>query len=130
MEKKLLHIFRNTPFGRETFLQSLYFCRQTGTALVVYIPEHTKFLMYFENDVVQIDLDASYRVCPDSAQANIDRLLEGCGVNSKMLSPKDFTASTLPDIPVDFHFMSCPRSLSDKSSKTGWDISVPRCEGL
>ena len=59
MNKQLFHIFRNTPLGRETFLQSLYFCNMTGVTPVVYIPEHTKFLMYFENDVVQVDLDDS-----------------------------------------------------------------------
>ena len=60
MAKQLLHIFRNTPFGRETLLQSANFCRQLDVTLVIYIPEYTKFLMYFDNDVVQIDLDHSY----------------------------------------------------------------------
>ena len=47
---KLLHIFRNTPFGRETFLQSLYFCKMINAYPVVYIPKSDKFLFYFSND--------------------------------------------------------------------------------
>ena len=58
MYSQLFHIFRNTPLGRETMLQSLYFCRQIGANPAVYIPQHTKFLMYFDNDVVQVDLEA------------------------------------------------------------------------
>ena len=57
MDYKMMHIFRNTPFGRETFLQSLYFCRTVKVAPVVYIPKNDKFLFYFSNDVVQVDLD-------------------------------------------------------------------------
>ena len=67
MDQQLLHIFRNNPLGRETLLQSLYFCKTMGVAPVIYIPEHTKFLMYFENDVVQVDLDSSYLTSPETA---------------------------------------------------------------
>jgi len=28
MDRELFHIFRNTPLGRETLLQSAHFCRQ------------------------------------------------------------------------------------------------------
>jgi len=27
MHANLLHVFRNTPLGRETLMQSLYFCK-------------------------------------------------------------------------------------------------------
>ena len=56
-DPRLFHIFRNTPVGRETLLQSIYFGRKTGSSLEVYIPESKKFLMYFDSEVVQIDLD-------------------------------------------------------------------------
>ena len=56
MAQKLFHIFRNTPLGRETLLQSIYFCQKIGVLPTIYIPEFTKFLMYFENDVVQVDI--------------------------------------------------------------------------
>ena len=76
METKLFHIFRNTPLGRETLLQSIYFCGQTGATPVVYIPKFTKFLMYFENEVVQVDLDASYLTAPHSALEHASELIE------------------------------------------------------
>ncbi len=43
---------------------------------MVYIPEFTKFLMYFENEVVQVDLDASYLTAPHSARAHASELVE------------------------------------------------------
>ncbi|MCP4108404.1 MAG: universal stress protein, partial [Desulfobacteraceae bacterium] len=39
MEPQLFHIFRNTPLGRETLLQSIYFCNKVGASLTVYIPK-------------------------------------------------------------------------------------------
>jgi antitoxin component of MazEF toxin-antitoxin module len=117
MDKTLLHVFRNTPFGREIFLQSLYFCKTTGTSVVVYIPESTKFLMYFENDVVQVDLDGSYLTEPSTAREHAEALAKTAGIEPRFLKPKNYTASTLPDIPVNFDFMCCPRSISDLSTK-------------
>ena len=35
MEARLLHIFRNTPLGRETLLQSIYFCKQMAVTPIV-----------------------------------------------------------------------------------------------
>jgi hypothetical protein len=119
MDAQLFHIFRNTPLGRETLLQSIYFCNKTGSSLVIYIPEDAKFLMYFDNDVVQVDLDTSYLTSPDTALAHARQLAEDGDLDPGFLKPKNYTASTLPDIPVDFDFMSCPRSISDLSTKIG-----------
>ena len=126
MYSQLFHIFRNTPLGRETMLQSLYFCRQIGATPVVYIPRHTKFLMYFDNDVVQVDLDDSYLKDPDTARTHAEELLAGTDLQSRFLQPKNYTASTLPDIPTNFDFMCCPRSISDLSSKIGLGYIGPR----
>ncbi|MGD8242647.1 MAG: universal stress protein [Desulfobacterales bacterium] len=126
MYSQLFHIFRNTPLGRETMLQSLYFCRQIGATPVVYIPNHIKFLMYFDNDVVQVDLDESYLTDPHSARAHAEELLAEAGLSARFLKPKNFTASTLPDIPTNFDFMCCPRSISDLSSKIGLGYLGPR----
>ena len=126
MYSQLFHIFRNTPLGRETLLQSLYFCKQVGATPVVYIPEHIKFLMYFDSDVVQVDLDDSYLTDPDTAETHARELLDSSGVKPKFLTPKNFTASTLPDIPTNFDFMCCPRSISDLSSKIGLGYIGPR----
>ena len=117
MATQLLHIFRNTPIGRETLLHSVYFCRQLDAALVIYIPKFTKFLMYFDNDVVQIDLDPSYLLSPQTAREHAAELVDGSGVKYRFLDPKHFTASSLPDVPTNFDFMCCPRSISDLSSK-------------
>jgi len=126
MNHQLLHIFRNSPLGRETLLQSIYFSRQIEVSPVIYIPKSTKFLMYFENDVVQIDLDASYLMSPDTALEHATELLEKADLEPKFLEPKHYTASTLPDIHTDFGYMSCPRSISSLSSKIGLGYIGPR----
>ena len=64
MEERLLHVFRNTPLGRETLLQSLYFCKTLDVSLQVYVPQSTQFLIYFDHDAVQVDLDGSYLTSP------------------------------------------------------------------
>ncbi len=130
MSKQLFHIFRNTPLGRETLLQSIYFCNQVGASPVVYIPKHTKFLMYFDNDVVQVDLDASYLTAPKTAKAHAKELLTQGGIEPRFLIPKNFTASTLPDIPTHFDLMCCPRSISDLSSKISLGYIGPRVRGI
>ncbi|MFH2090879.1 MAG: universal stress protein [Pseudomonadota bacterium] len=119
MNYKLFHIFRNTPFGRETFLQSLYFCKTIHAYPVVYIPRTDKFLMYFPNDAVQVDLDGSYLSTPETAESRATNLLNDAGFTPMFYEPKNFTASTLPDIAIDFDYLCCPRSVSDLSSKIG-----------
>ncbi|WP_319404657.1 universal stress protein [uncultured Desulfosarcina sp.] len=126
MAQKLLHIFRNTPLGRETLLQSIYFCQKMGVLPTIYIPEFTKFLMYFENEVVQVDLDPSYLNDPDTAATHAEQLLQKAKIKPELLTPKNYTASTLPDIPTSFEFMCCPRSISDLSSKIGLGYIGPR----
>ncbi len=126
MEPQLFHIFRNTPLGRETLLQSIYFCNKVSASLTVYIPKFTKFLMYFENDVVQVDLDKSYLASPETALEHARELVETGDIKPDFLEPKNFTASTLPDIPTNFDFMCCPRSISDLSSKIGLGYIGPR----
>jgi hypothetical protein len=119
MNYKLLQIFRNTPFGRETFLQSLYFCKTIHAHPVVYIPESDKFLMYFPNDAIQIDLDSSYLTSPKTAKQHATVLFKEMGFKPAFFTPRSFTASTLPDIPINFDYFCCPRSVSDLSSKIG-----------
>lgn len=127
MELQMLHIFRNTPLGREMLLQTGYFSKNLNTSPVVYIPRFVKFLMYFENDVVQVDLDGSYLRSPETAEAHASQIITASGLpKPKFISPKHFTASTLPDIPVNFDFMCCPRSISDLSSKIGLGYIGPR----
>lgn len=126
MTPKLFHIFRNTPLGRETLLQSLYFCKTVGCLPEIYIPESTRFLMYFENDVTQVDLDASYLTAPITSRQHADALVDESGLKASFLTPKNFTAHGLPDIPTNFDYMCCPRSISDLSSKIGLGHIGPR----
>ncbi len=123
---RLFHVFRNTPSGREIYLQSLYFCQQTGLSLQVYIPRESRFLLYLELDVVQVDLDNSYLAAPETAEQHARELAEAAGVKVEFFEPKDFTAATLPEVAVNFHFMTSPRSISDLSSKIGLGYVGPR----
>ncbi len=119
MNYKLLHIFRNTPFGRETFLQSLYFCKTIKAYPVVYIPKTDKFLMYFSNDVVQVNLDSSFLTFPETAEQHVIELFEQAQMPVRFYEPKNYTASTLPDISAQFDYLCSPRSVSDMASKIG-----------
>lgn len=119
MNGRLLHIFRNSPLGRETLLQSLYFTRQINLTLAVHIPKTKRFLLYFQHDAVQVDLDDSYLEASDSALAHLQGLLDEHGVIAQIIEPDQYTASNLPDLPTDFQFMCSPRALSDKTSKIG-----------
>ncbi|MFW6011147.1 MAG: universal stress protein [Desulfosalsimonas sp.] len=127
MQMQMLHIFRNTPLGRETLLQSSYFCGKLDILPVIYVPKFVKFLMYFENDVVQVDLDSSYLRDPDTTEKHVTEIVKEMGLEDpRFLEPKHFTASTLPDIPVNFDFMCCPRSITDLSTKIGLGYIGPR----
>jgi nucleotide-binding universal stress UspA family protein len=126
MEERLLHVFRNTPLGRETLLQSLYFCKTLDISLQVYVPQATQFLMYFDHDAVQVDLDSSYLTSPSNAVAHATQLAEEWGIKPHFLVPKNFTASQLPDIPTNFNYMCCPRSITDLSSKIGLGYIGPK----
>lgn len=116
MEAGLLHIFKNTPAGRENFLQSLYFCRKTGASPIVYLPEFSKFLMYFEDEVMQVDLDGSWLFARESARKHAGELLKKSGFEPDFLVPRNFTSATLPDIPTHFDFVTCPWNLREISS--------------
>ena len=126
MPKKMFHIFRNNPQGRETLLQSLYFCKAVETSLVIYIPEHKKFLMHFGNDTLQVDLDKSYLTSPKTAIKHAIELSNKMRITARFLELENYSASKLPDIRPNFDFMCCPRSISDLSSKIGLGYMGPR----
>ncbi len=126
MHSNLLHVFRNTPLGRETLMQSLYFCRTVNVGLTIYIPDAVRFLMYFDRDAVQVDLDRSYLNEPETAAERARALAAEAGLKPRFLILKNHTASDLPDIPTHFAFMCCPRSVSDLSSKIGLGYIGPK----
>ena len=120
MNQPLLHIFRNTPFGRETLLQSAYSCQKLHLALDIFIPKEKKFLFYFGGDVVQIDLDKSYLFDPKSAEEHVRQILaETPSVDYRYIQQESYTATGLPDLPTSFSMMTCPRSISDVTSRIG-----------
>jgi hypothetical protein len=126
MHANLLHVYRNTPLGRETLMQSIYFCKTLDLELTVYIPEAVRFMMYFDHEAVQVDLDTSYLKYPDTAQERVAALADEAGLKPRFLHPNNRTASNLPDIPTFFTFMCCPRSISDLSSKIGLGYIGPK----
>ncbi len=126
MKNELLHVFRNTPFGRETLFQSIYFCKNAHISLKVYIPKYKQFLMYFENEVITVDLDDSYLRDPDMAREHAEKIIREAGLIPNFIEPKSYTASTLPDIPVDFEYMTCPRTISNLSTKIGLGYIGPK----
>ena len=94
-------------------MQSAYFCRVMDVSLHVYFPVHDQFLMYFQNRIVTVTLDESYLRDPATARAHAEEIAAWEGVSIHPVEPKGFTASTLPEIPVHFQFMTCPRVLSE-----------------
>ena len=130
MAARLFHVFRNNPFGRETFLQSIYFCKKVGASLHVYIPKHKRFSMHFENRIVQVDLDGSYLSSPDTALKNAAEVAKNMGIRAKFLDPKRYTTSMLPSIQPNFDFMTCPPSISDLSSKIGLGYLGPKVKRI
>ncbi|WP_029895656.1 universal stress protein [Desulfohalovibrio reitneri] len=114
MEARMLHVYRNTPYGRETLLCSAHFCKKLDLTLRVYIPRHRKFLIYFPNEAMQVDLDSSYMASPDTAEERVRELLDESGARYDILDKPGFTASNLPDLPADYDFMACPRVMSEK----------------
>ncbi len=75
--------------------------------------------MYFPNDAVQVDLDHSYLTSPLTAKTRVEDLFGQMGVKPRFYEPKNFTASSLPDVSTNFDYLCCPRSVSDLSSKIG-----------
>lgn len=126
MPSDLFHVYRNTPLGRETLMQSIYFCKMLDLGLTVYIPEATRFMMYFDHDAVQVDLDRSYLANPDTAAQRARALSAEAGLEPRFIQPKNRTASNLPDLPTHFDFMCCPRSVSDCTSKIGLGYIGPK----
>ncbi len=130
MRNQLLHIFRNTPQGREVFLQSIYFSKQVNTFPKVFIPTDRQFCMYLQTTVVTVDLDGSFFYSPGTAQKHAAALLKNAGFEPDFLRPDTFTADKIPNIPVDFRFMSCPRSISDLSTKIGLGHIGPKVRSI
>ena len=117
MNKKLLHIFNNQPAGRHMLMQSAYFCSKTQTALSVHIPKYDQLLMYFEYEAVTVHLDKDFLKSPETAEKHVNEIFRQAGLEPDFVEPTSYTASMLPDLPVNFEYMSCPRSIGDLSAR-------------
>jgi hypothetical protein len=130
MRNRLLHIFRNTPFGREVLLQSVYFSKHTGTYPRVFIPKVRQFCMYFQGSVVTVDLDGAFLRSPKTAREHAEAVIRSAGLEPDFLEPDSFTADTIPNLPVDFRYMCCPRSISDLSTRIGLGYIGPKVRSI
>jgi nucleotide-binding universal stress UspA family protein len=130
MSHQILHVFRNTPFGREVFFQSLYFANKTGTSPKVYIPTSQQFLMYFKSTVVTVNLDNAFLRSPETAMEHAESMLRNYGLKPDFLIPQSFTSGRIPVLPVDSTFMCCPRSISDLSTKIGLGYIGPKVRSI
>lgn len=112
---RILHVYRNTPLGRETLLGAAYLCRRTGMQLAVHIPREERFTLNFDRDLVEVQLDSSYLISPETAELHARELVEAQGLALRLVEPSHRVASTLPELPSSFDMMTCPRSLSESS---------------
>jgi len=126
MDKQMLHVFRNTPFGRDTFLQSVSFAKRVKVPLQVYIPKFRQFLMYFPQRVVTVDLNRYFLFDPKSAQQHAEALIAELDADAQLFEPTESTAASLPNLPVDFKYMCCPRSIADRSARVGLGYIGPK----
>ena len=119
MNHRLLHIYRNTPLGRETLLQSIHFCKTLNLSLGIYIPESKRFLMCCgsENRKFPIDLDESYFFSPESALPHAKELTENKGAKPIWINPENDIVKSYPKIQDSFEFMCCPRCIKEPLSK-------------
>jgi hypothetical protein len=97
-------------------MQSVYFCGKTQTSMAVHIPKYDQLLIYFEHEVVTVALNQDFLRSPETAEKHVNEIVRQGGLEPNFVEPVSYTASRLPDIPVDFEYMSCPRSISHLSA--------------
>lgn len=105
-----MHIYEDTPAGRESLLQTAYFCRVLDSAPVVHVPRTQRFLLYLENRVTQVDLAffTEDEKAGKTALGHASEILAESGLDARFLAPAHWTTPSLPDLPADFAFMACP----------------------
>lgn len=131
MQNQMLHVFRNTPFGRENLLQSAYFCQKNpGLSLAVYVPTHPRFNMSFGVFEVVVFLDSSYMFRPQTARAHVEEILDGTGVPFEFYTPTSRIAADMPEVATDYSFMGCPRVVSEQSGRVGLGHLGPKVRGI
>ncbi|MFQ5750429.1 MAG: hypothetical protein ACE5HI_00410 [bacterium] len=117
MRLNILHVYRNTPLGRETLWQAADFTRKTNGKLQVYIPQYDRFLFYFERQAVEIRLDQSYLYLPQTAKQNVQKILAQFDIPLNLVQIRSKTASTLPNLPTNFDLLSLPRIMVERQGR-------------
>ncbi|MFQ5461398.1 MAG: universal stress protein [Phycisphaerae bacterium] len=131
MKTTLLHIFRNSPTGRENLMQSAYFCKQQfGLSLAVYIPETTQFGMDLGGNPVTVQLDGSYVAYPSTARKHAEDVLAEFKCNHHFYVPGERLTGTLPLLPNEWAMMTCPRVISEQSGRIGLGHIGPKVRAL
>ena len=116
MNLNVLHVFRNTPLGKETLRQAADFTKKINGNLFVYMPEFERFMIYFDFSSVEIKLDESYLYSPETAVANMKKVLDDLDFGAKFVHVKTKTGSNLPDVENEFDIISLPRVMAESKS--------------
>lgn len=115
MPAKMLHIYQNSPLGRERLMQSACFCsRVPGLNLVVYIPTSPQFSMNLLHSLLHIQLDQSYVAFPATAREHVDRILADFSCRYDYQEHPSHYSGMIPPLPSDWTVMACPRILSKR----------------
>jgi len=127
MEKSLLHVFRNSPYGRETLLQSAYTCQKLQLPLDIYLPEEPHFIFYFARGTVQVDLDSSYLQSHGTARGHVEELLEDSeGLYYRFVEPVSQIETGFPTLSPRCSLMTSPRSMTEATSRIGHNHIGPK----
>jgi nucleotide-binding universal stress UspA family protein len=127
----MLHIFRNSPLGRENLMQSAYFCKKHfGLALQVYIPSTPQFTIDIGASQFMIELDDSYTLYPHSARQRVADTLEKADCAYSLIGPPGGEAGAAPYLPGAWTIMACPRVISEHSGRIGLGHIGPKVRSL
>jgi len=131
MPNTMLHIFRNSPIGRENLLQSVYFCRTySGLVLEIFIPQRTHFTMDLGDELFAVQLDGSYTRYPESAEARVNEIMKGSGCEFRLIGPDTAAGVSPSHLPGTWSIISCPRVLTEDLSRIGLGHIGPKVRGL
>jgi len=119
MVHKIFHVWRNTPFGRETLRQTVFFAQRLGVQVELIQPRTSKCLLDFGGELISLSLDASYLRSPGTARVEAERLLEDKQLNWKWNESSALAAEDLPVYSIDADYLACPRVMSERSTRIG-----------
>jgi hypothetical protein len=119
MKDRLFHIYRNNPLGRETLMQSVFFCKRMGLGLTVYVPKWRKFDLQFGAKRIRLRLDPSYLSDPETAVGHAREVAEAEGMKVRFFQSKNGGAPKAPNLTQGTAFMTCPRAISAPFQRIG-----------